>query len=103
MSESASDNAPETFWAHLDPGIREIVKILRDGGVTTSESCEGGPGHAYPEPTVRFCGDRPEGLQALYIAQSHALNVGELRRVWPIIDGEPTGPYWELTFPRRSA
>lgn len=25
MSESASDNAPETFWAHLDPGIREIV------------------------------------------------------------------------------
>jgi hypothetical protein len=26
------------------------------------------------------------------------LPVTELRRVWPILDGEPTGPWWELTF-----
>jgi hypothetical protein len=25
------------------------------------------------------------------------LPVANLRRVWPIVDGEPTGPWWELT------
>ena len=36
----------------LDAGIAQAVVALRAGGVETFESCEGGPGHAYPEPTV---------------------------------------------------
>ena len=31
-------------------------------GIETFESCPGGPGHAYAEPTVRFYGDRSEGF-----------------------------------------
>lgn len=82
----------------LDRGIRQAVMILRQGGVETFESCQGGDGHAYREPTVRFRGDRSEGFVALAAAMQAGLPVAELRRVWPILDGEATGPWWELTF-----
>jgi hypothetical protein len=26
------------------------------------------------------------------------LRVAALRRVWPVLDGDPTGPWWEMTF-----
>lgn len=86
------------FDPPLDPGIRKAVETLRAAGVETFESCEGGSGHAYPEPTIRFHGERAEGFRALSAAMEAGLKVAELRRVWPILDGEPTGPYWELTF-----
>lgn len=82
----------------LDPGIAPFVEALCEAGIHTFESCEGGAGHAYPQPTVRFHGGRAEGFRALAAAFDVGLPVAELRRVWPILDGEPTGPYWELTF-----
>lgn len=82
----------------LDFGIAEIVKVLREAGVETFESCEGGEGHAYPTPTVRFHGDAPEGFRALAAALDAQLSVAELRRVWVMQDEEPNGPWWELTF-----
>jgi len=88
----------KAFDPPLDPGIQEAVTVLISAGIETFESCEGGTGHAYPEPTVRFHGDRSEGFRALAAAMQAGLSVAELRRVWPINDGEPTGPWWELTF-----
>lgn len=82
----------------LDAGIRDAVQVLVEGGIETFESCEGGSGHAFPEPTVRFHGDSAEGYRALAVALQGGLGVLDLRRVWPVIDGEPTGPWWELTF-----
>jgi hypothetical protein len=86
------------FDPPLDPGIEAAVLILVAAGVETYESCEGGRGHAYPEPTVRFHGDKSEGLRALSVALKAGLAVTALKRVWPVLDEEPTGPYWELTF-----
>jgi hypothetical protein len=88
----------ESLDLPLDPGIRHAVECLRSAGVETFESCQGGEGHAYPEPTVRFYGERPEGFRALSVALAAGLGVLALRRVWPINDREPTGPWWELTF-----
>jgi hypothetical protein len=88
----------ETFSPPLDAGIARQVELLRAGGIETFESCEGGAGHAYPEPTVRFYGDQSEGFKALAVAFKNQLRVAALRRAWPIIDGEPTGPWWEMTF-----
>lgn len=82
----------------LDPGIMGAVKLLRDAGIETFESCQGGAGHSYPEPTVRFHGQRGEGFRALAVAYQHRLPVYALRRTWSIEDGEPVGPYWEMTF-----
>ena len=80
----------------MDDGIREAVRLLAEAGVETFESCEGGNGHAYTEPTIRFHGERAEGFRALSIALQFKLRVLSLRRIWPINDGEPTGPWWEL-------
>ena len=82
----------------LDPGIAAAVEALKAAGVETFESCEGGEGHAYPEPTVRFHGGQAEGFRALSAVMVAGLPVAELRRVWPVLDNEPTGPWWELTF-----
>lgn len=86
------------FDPPLDAGIEAFVLALSAANVETFESCEGGAGHAYAEPTVRFHGDRAEGFRALAVAHRAGLPVQSLRRVWPIEDGEPTGPWWELTF-----
>lgn len=90
--------ANNQFDPPLDPGIYDAVIVLKTRGVETFESCEGGSGHAYPEPTVRFHGDTTEGFRALSVAVKAGLPVAELRRVWSIQDNEPTGPCWELTF-----
>src|SRR5713226_3259888 len=82
----------------LDPGIRSIVEILASNGVETFESCQGGTGHSFHEPTIRFHGNHAEGFRALAIALQHGLKVCELRRYYSIEDGEPVGPHWEMTF-----
>jgi len=82
----------------LDRWIGYAVKVLRDAGIETYESCQGGRGHAYPEPTVRFFGDRSEGFRAVAVAWGHGLPAYSLRRFWRILDGELVGPSWELTF-----
>ena len=86
------------FNPPLDAGIRAIVIALAEGGVETFESCEGGPGHSYPEPTVRFEGDSSEGLRALSVALAHGLPVKALRRSWGILEKMVHGPWWEMTF-----
>lgn len=82
----------------LDPAIAPIVKTLREHGVETFESCQGGNGHACPEPMVRFHGEHAEGFRAFAVAQTMGLPVLTLRRIWCINDREPCGPYWEMTF-----
>ena len=88
----------KTYDPPLDAGIAAAVETLRAAGIETFESCEGGDVHAYPEPTIRFHGERSAGFAALAAAMAEALPVEDLRRVWPIQDGEPTGLYWEMTF-----
>ncbi len=85
----------------LDAGIQQAVEVLNKGGVETYESCEGSEGHSYPEPTIRFHGDRSEGFKALALALQHSLPVVAIRRIWTVIDGEPTGPVWEIVFWRK--
>lgn len=82
----------------LDPGIRRYVLILLRGGVETYESCQGGDGHAFFEPSVRFSGGPAAGFHALSVAMTYGLPVAELRRFWSMQDGEPRGPQWEMTF-----
>ena len=92
----------DQYDSPLDLGIARAVDVLRAGGIETFESCEGGDGHAYPEPTVRFYGNIGEGYRALAIALTADLRVMSLRRTWPIIDNCPTGPWWELTFTQQA-
>ena len=78
-----------------------MVSVLLSNGIRTTESCEGGDGHSYPLPTVRFDGPYPEGLRAVGVALHNGLPVADLRRVWRMQDGELQGPFWEMTFSNR--
>jgi len=53
----------ERFDSPLDRNISYAVKVLRDAGIETYESCESGRGHAFPEPTVRFGGVYADGMR----------------------------------------
>lgn len=86
------------FEPPLDDGIRQIVITLVANGVETFESCEGGRGHSFPEPTVRFEGSSSEGLRALSVALENGMPISRLRRTWGVIDGLIHGPWWEMTF-----
>lgn len=82
----------------LDAGIRRAVLILRSNGVETFESCEGGDGHAMPDPTVRFWGGTWAGYKAFAIAMEHGLPVLHLRYCFTAVNGHLETPCWELTF-----
>jgi len=91
------------FEPPLDAGIREIVVTLIAAGVETFESCQGGEGYSYPEPTVCFEGSLSEGLRAASVAIAYGLPVSRLRHTWAIRDGMLHGPWWEMTFtPNKS-
>lgn len=82
----------------LDPGIVRAVEILQAADVHTYESCQGGPGHTYADPTIRFYGSAGEGWRALGVCMDHGLPVMHLQRSWDHDDGEPSGPYWQIVF-----
>jgi len=86
------------FEPPLDEGIREIVLTFIAHGIQTCESCEGGQGHSYPEPTVRFEGDESEGLRAAAVALAYGMRISKLRRVWGVTLGTLHGPWWEAIF-----
>lgn len=89
----------------VDMGIVRAVKVLRDAGVETFESCEGGEGHTYPEPTVRFHGPPGCGWKAVGELMVYEFPVRRLSHTWRFAKnrvGEgPDGPYWEVTFYRK--
>jgi hypothetical protein len=105
MSGRLSDELNALRFRHGLPIDREIsfaVKVLQDAGIETYESCEGGEGHAFPEPAIRFHGSHVQGYRAVTVAMECGLPVAELRRFWSVIDGELTGPTWEMTFHPKS-
>ena len=88
----------------LDERIAHAVHVLRAAGVETCESCQGGKGHVFPEPTIQFHGGPGEGFRAYGIAIQNGLPVYGIRRLWTVDDNELTGPVWEMVFrnqPRR--
>ena len=85
------------FEPPLDPGIADAVVTLIANGIETFESCDGGPGHAFTEPTIKFEGNASEGWRAMSVALAYGLPIYRLRRVWGVIDGMPHGPWWEMT------
>ena len=92
-----SDDAESVLRA-VDSGIRRFMRLMLAGDFETYESCEGGEGHSFVDPTIRFHGNRGEGFRAFAWLMAHGVEPESLRRFWQIEDGEPTGPKWEITF-----
>ena len=82
----------------LDSGIKEAVLILRGAGVETFESCEGGNGHAFDVPTIKFHGDAWAGYKAFAVAMEYGLPVRRIQRAYGVVNGQLEGPWWEIVF-----
>ena len=96
--EAVRDKLCNKFGTPLDPGIKRAVLVVRGAGIATYESCEGGEGHSFAEPTVRFGGNHAEALRAVAAVLDVGFPIRELRRVWGVTHGELDGPWWDLVF-----
>lgn len=97
--------ASDDWYQTLDRGIRFAVRVLHAAGFETCQSCQGGKGHAYDEPTVDMVstGDDAEGFGALAALQSYGLPVSAVAIVWPVRNGLPYERLWRITFRREMA
>ena len=109
---AVSDKLPYFIYmynlpSNIDPLIRPAVKILNEHGFKTFESCQGGEGHAFLEPTIRFEGSEFDLIRAYEICELHGLPVMEVRRVYRktpihIDDNTPSvrqiGETWDKPF-----
>jgi hypothetical protein len=68
--------------AKIDKGIRPAVEILLQYGFKTFESCEGGNGHAFDLPTIKFWGDEFDCIRAYELCEQLGLNVFKVMRVF---------------------
>jgi hypothetical protein len=92
--------------SNLDPGIAEAVWVLRENGIDTCQSCQGGPGHAYSQPTVAFTGSRKEAFRAAEIVRRPeiieriGMRPADLSKSWSlcIVFRQMGRGCWELTW-----
>jgi len=96
---------PINDWSFIDKGIRPVVELLNKYGFKTFESCEGGEGHCFNEPTVRFYGSEFDLIRAYELCALHKINVYEARRTYRKTDiykdvnnGESIGENWDEPF-----
>lgn len=80
----------------LDSQIKWQVQLLQDNDIETFESCQGGTGHVFHYPTIRFHGGAGEGPRAFGILTSHGFQCAAVGRYWDVLGDVMHGPYWEI-------
>lgn len=91
---------PDRWYLNLDPGIRFPVRVLHAaGGIETCQSCQGGRGHAYHEPTIDLISGSSDaiGFRALAALQAYGLPVSAVALVWSVHQGLPYERIWRVT------
>ena len=91
---------PSKWYDRLDAGIRFAVKVLHAKGFETCQSCQGGKGHAYDQPSVDLIaiGDDAWGFAAVAALQDYGLPVRDLSMLWNLRNGLPYEKLWRITF-----
>lgn len=98
-----------TAYEELDEGIRFAVRALHAAGFDTCQSCEGGEGHAYDNPTVDLLVGANDaiGFGAVSTLVGYGLPVSTVSQVWNLDKlGRPYESVWRIefarTFPERA-
>jgi hypothetical protein len=91
----------ESFYRGIDAGIRFPLRVLHAHGFETCQSCQGGKGHAYLEPTIDMVAggaSDSEGIAALGPLAAYGLPVSTVGIIWNIEQGLPYEKLWRITF-----
>jgi hypothetical protein len=100
---------PLSYPDNVDELILPAVKVLNEHGFKTFESCQGGEGHCFSEPTVRFFGSEWDLIKAFEICQAYNMVAFQARRVYlkediydnhgvGELNGMPRGRGWGIPF-----
>jgi hypothetical protein len=91
----------------LDPGIIRVVRILKEAGVETYQSCEGpegmlpegrhGVGHSYHGATV----DVRQPWMALDTCNAYGIRVDEISERFSLVDNRPVEHRWSVVLNSR--
>jgi hypothetical protein len=73
----------------IDDGILPAVELLNRYGFKTFESCQGGEGHCFQNPTVRFYGNEFDLIKAYELCSLQKMNVFEAKRVFRKVNFYP--------------
>lgn len=95
----------EERFKFIDEGIIEAVQVLNKHGFITWESCQGGDGHCFELPTVRFWGNEFDLIRACRICENYDFKLYQANRVYrtaEIATGDtnicPKGEVWDVPF-----
>lgn len=72
-----------------------MVRIFREHGVETCQSCQGGEGHSYRYPSVDILNGP---WKALDVANDYGIPVIRIGHLWSIRNGEPEETIWRIEF-----
>lgn len=86
-----------------DEEIKPVVELLNRHGFITFESCQGGKGHWFDKPTIRFEGSEFDLIRAYQLCEIHGLNVLDGKRVYTKTNvynekGASIGENWDTPF-----
>lgn len=89
----------------LDPGIIRVLRIFKEHGIETCQSCEGhegmqpegrhGVGHAYHKPTIDIT---YQPWAALDVAMQHDVRVDCVSEVFRVESWRPVEQLWRIEF-----
>jgi hypothetical protein len=92
----------------LDPGIVRVLRIFKEAGIETCQSCEGpdamqpegrhGVGHAYHKPTIDIT---YQPWAALDVAMQHDIRVDRISEVFRVENWRPVEQLWRVEFNSR--
>jgi hypothetical protein len=92
----------------LDPGIVRILRIFKEHGIETCQSCEGpkgmqpegrhGAGHCYENPTIDVT---YQPWAALDIAMQYGVRVDQISEVFRVEGWRPVEHLWRVEFNSR--
>lgn len=92
-------------FSQLDKGIVDAVIMLNRHGFETWESCEGGEGHCFEFPTIRFWGTEFDLIRAHRVCENYGLKIYQSSRIYrttEISTGDlypcPNGKVWDVPF-----
>ena len=89
---------PDSWYLKLDRGIRFAVRVLHARGFETCQSCQGGRGHCYDQPTIDLnaTGDDAWGFAAVAALQDYGIQVMDVSLHWNIRHGLPYDRKWRI-------
>ncbi len=100
MVTCAAQSRASTAWCRSRREVQQpaVPSLCKQQASKPSSLVRAAPATPIPSRPYVFMENGQPGGEHLRPCRRSGIAVLALRRTWPVDDGEPTGPYWELVF-----